>query len=195
MTESSTVSPVPREARPYQGHRAGVVTRVVAAVIDGVVVALVVGAGYAGLAAFLFALNPRNFQFGEVSWVASLAVAFCVLVVYLTASWSLGGRSYGAVIMGVRVVRSGGQTLGLVGAFVRAVACAVFPIGLLWCAVSRRSRSLQDILLRTKVVYDWTPRRPSGHLTAAGDPSPTAGDASPTASDASPTASDARPGR
>lgn len=41
------VSPVPREARPYQGQRAGLVTHGAAAAIDGVVVVLVLVAGYA----------------------------------------------------------------------------------------------------------------------------------------------------
>jgi hypothetical protein len=31
----------------------------------------------------------------------------------------------------------------------------VFPIGLLWCAVSTSRRSLQDIVVRTSVIYDW----------------------------------------
>ena len=28
-------------------------------------------------------------------------------------------------------------------------------IGLVWCAISRENRSLQDIVLRTSVVHDW----------------------------------------
>jgi hypothetical protein len=32
----------------------------------------------------------------------------------------------------------------------------VFPAGLLWCAVNARNRSLQDIVMRTSVVYDWS---------------------------------------
>jgi uncharacterized RDD family membrane protein YckC len=47
---------------------------------------------------------------------------------------------------------------GLVGwprAIVRAVACVVFPVGLLWAAVSPPRRSLLDLLLRSAVVYDW----------------------------------------
>jgi hypothetical protein len=40
-------------------------------------------------------------------------------------------------------------------AFVRAVLCALFPIGLFWSAVSTRNESVQDLLVRTTVVYDW----------------------------------------
>ena len=38
--------------------------------------------------------------------------------------------------------------------FLRAVACVVFPVGLLWSAVSAQRQSLQDIVFRTVVVYD-----------------------------------------
>ena len=57
-----------------------------------------------------------------------------------------------------------GRKLRVVGAFVRAVFCTAFPIGLLWCAVSPANRSVQDVVLRTSVVYDWTP---SGHVVSA----------------------------
>ena len=43
------LSPVPREARPYQGETAGVVTRSVANVIDALVAGTMVGAVYLGV--------------------------------------------------------------------------------------------------------------------------------------------------
>jgi hypothetical protein len=33
------------------------------------------------------------------------------------------------------------------------VLCTLFPIGLLWVLVSRENRSVQDLMLRTSVVY------------------------------------------
>jgi uncharacterized RDD family membrane protein YckC len=39
----------------------------------------------------------------------------------------------------------------------RAVACVVFPVGLLWVVVDKRRRSLQDIVFRTRVVYAGEP--------------------------------------
>ena len=33
-----------------------------------------------------------------------------------------------------------------------------FPIGLFWCVVSPERRSVQDVVLWTRVVYDWMPR-------------------------------------
>jgi uncharacterized RDD family membrane protein YckC len=40
-------------------------------------------------------------------------------------------------------------------AFVRAVFCVFFPIGLFWVILSPERRSAQDVVLRTVVVYDW----------------------------------------
>lgn len=161
------LSPLPREARPYQGRRAGVVTRMVAALIDGAVVVLVLVAGYAGLAGLLFMVDPRNFQFPDTTLLRSFAAGFAVSVLYLTVAWSISGRTYGDLVMGLRVVSFRGQKLRVVSALVRAVFCTMFPIGLLWCAVSPANRSVQDVVLRTSVVYDWTP---SGHVAEAAHP-------------------------
>ena len=52
------VDAVPREARPFQGQRAGIVTRTAANVIDFCVVVGVLAFGYAAWAASKFLLNP-----------------------------------------------------------------------------------------------------------------------------------------
>ncbi len=57
--------------------------------------------------------------------------------------------------MGLRVVGRKGKRMRWTGAFLRAVFCTVFPIGLFWCAISRENRSLQDMVLRTSVVHHW----------------------------------------
>lgn len=153
--EHSTVVPLP--ARQYQGRRAGIVTRGAAAVVDALVVVLIVVAIYLGIAGIAFALNPTSFHWpSNFAW--SLPVAgFLVAVPYLTLAWSATGRSYGDALFGLRIVNRHGQRLGVVGAAVRATLCAVFPIGLLWVAVSRRNRSLQDLVLTTSAIYDWVP--------------------------------------
>ncbi len=165
-TPDSGVSPLPREARPYQGRRAGVITRMVAAGIDGVVVCIVLSAGYLGFAGLKFLFDPRGFSFPDAGLVFSIVAGFAVLVVYLTVAWWLSGRSYGCLVMGLRVVNHRGGPLHLAGAFVRALFCAALPIGLLWVAVSRENRSVQDTVLRTSVIYDWQPR---GHGNGNGN--------------------------
>jgi hypothetical protein len=55
-------------------------------------------------------------------------------------------------------------------ALLRAILCVIFPIGLLWSVVSDSSRSLQDVLLRTSVIYDWNVRVPPRQARKARQP-------------------------
>ena len=86
-----------------------------------------------------------------------------VLVLYLSVLWATTGRTYGDHVMGITVVGGHGSRLGPVRALVRAVLYAVFPLGLLWCAISARRHSLQDVVLRTQVVYAWLPHPVESH--------------------------------
>jgi uncharacterized RDD family membrane protein YckC len=163
------ISPVPLEARPYQGRRAGLVTRMVTTLVDSAVVLLVLLSCYVGWNALLFLVSPRTFQVTEIALVRVIAVGTAVAVVYLTACWAVGGRTYGAHVMGVRVVTGEGAPPGPVTAFVRAVVCVVFPAGLLWCAAGT-GRAVHDVLLGTAVVYDWSvhPARHDASPASAG---------------------------
>jgi uncharacterized RDD family membrane protein YckC len=149
---------VPREARPYQGRPAGVVTRLLAAGVDLVVLLLAGVALYAGWAGLLFLWSPARFSFPQVSAGVLVLVGEVLAVLYLGFAWATTGRSYGGHLLGLRVVSRRGRRLSGPAALVRALLCALVPIGLLWCAVSRTSASLQDLALRTRVVYDWAER-------------------------------------
>jgi uncharacterized RDD family membrane protein YckC len=161
MTERG-VSPIPREARPYQGQRAGLVTRLIAGAVDAVVVVALLLVGYVAFNGLLFMVDPPGFQFTAASPLLSVASALLVLVVYLSVAWSTTGRSYGCHLMGLRVVSGRGRRLRPHIALLRAAFCSLFPIGLLLCAGGREHRSLQDLVLRTTVIYDWQPRQAGG---------------------------------
>ena len=147
-------STVPTRAKPLQGRRAGVVTRALADAVDVAVVAAVLGLGYLGVSAVRFLWRSWAFTFPTPSFLLMLVLGGVTAVLYLTATWGTSGRSYGKHLLGLRVVGPFGR-LRLGGAFVRSVLCVVFPIGLAWVVVSRQNRSLQDVVLRTSVVYDW----------------------------------------
>jgi uncharacterized RDD family membrane protein YckC len=152
---SAHVDPIPREARPFQGHRAGLITRTAAAAIDLGIVIIALGVCYLGLSAFLFLLDPRSFSAPAPSLAVVCTVGGLLLTVYLALSWMGNGRTYGNHVMGLRVVNHRGQRLHPVVSFVRAVLYVIFPIGLLWVLVSGHNRSLQDLIVRTSVTYDW----------------------------------------
>src|SRR3954452_3379180 len=161
------ISPIPREARPYQGQRAGLVTRVIAAVLDSLVIGAVLLGGYLGLVGLIFLFNPRSFQFPDLGVVFSLAAAFVVAVVYLTVFWTLSGRTYGQHVMGLRVLGIGGRRIRVTGAFLCAMFVGGGAVWIVWSPVSRNNKSLQDLVLGTRVVYDWEPRlAPAGAMEA-----------------------------
>jgi uncharacterized RDD family membrane protein YckC len=162
---SAHVDPIPREARPFQGHRAGLITRTAAAAIDLGIVIIALGVCYLGVSAVLFLLDPRNFTAPAPSPLVVYIAAGVLLTVYLAVSWRGSGRTYGNHVMGLRVVNHRGQRLHPVVSLLRAALYVVFPIGLLWVLVSGHNRSLQDLVVRTSVIYDWDVRplpRPPG---------------------------------
>ena len=151
---------VPAQARQRQGHRAGIITRCTAAVVDLVVACLAVVLLYAGWSAVLFLLSPRGFHFPDPGEGALLTTLLVLLTLYLAFAWVTTGQTYGDRLLGLRVVDRHGRRLGPVRALVRAVLCVLLPVLLFWVLFSRQNRSVQDVLLRTSVVYDWTPQRP-----------------------------------
>lgn len=150
------VSPVPVEARPYQGRRAGVVSRIVANAVDFVIIVLALAVGYIVVTCLKFLWSPSTFAFPEPSAMLLLVVGSVLLFVYLSLSWLTTGRTYGDHLLGLRVVNFRGDRMHFIGAIARAAFCVVFPIGILYAAVSRTNRSVQDIVLRTSVIYDWS---------------------------------------
>lgn len=152
------LSTIPRAARPFQGERAGVVTRTVAAMIDGFLTVVVLVGVYFGYAGFLFLLDPRGFSFPDPTFLRSILFGGLILGLYTTATWGANGRTYGNLVMGIRVVSAGGGRLGWLRAALRSVFYVFLPIGLMWVAIDRKLRSVQDLVLHTTVVYDWSPR-------------------------------------
>jgi uncharacterized RDD family membrane protein YckC len=155
--EKDELSVVPSEARSYQGTPAGVATRFAASGIDGVVVVVSLLAAYGGYLVLRLVISPRSFEVPDPTLFLVGNAFFAGLVVYLTLAWWIAGRTVGNHVMGLKVVSTGGGRLGFLRSLARAVLCAAFPIGLLWCALDPARRSLQDLALRTTVVYNWLP--------------------------------------
>jgi uncharacterized RDD family membrane protein YckC len=153
-----------------QGARAGVVSRFLTLLIDSIVAVVTIIGGYMAVSGVLFMFSPRNFRFPNPSaWLISV-IAFIVVVVYLTSSWHISGRTLGQQVMGLRVLSTAGRRLGFDRALARAILCAAFPAGLFWSAFSRRNASIQDLIVRTAVVYDWESHRSPSVVPAGPTP-------------------------
>jgi uncharacterized RDD family membrane protein YckC len=145
---------------------AGIVTRVLAALIDAVVAAALTGAVFGAVVAGVFVVNPVSFSWPHGLAARASLLAFVVAVGYLTVGWATAGRTVGGAVLGVRVVGRGGGRLGWTRSVCRAVLCVLVPLGLLWAAVSARRRSVQDLLVRSAVLYD-VPQAPVPTAPAA----------------------------
>ena len=146
---------VPRVAQSVQGHRAGIVTRTLAAAVDAAVAVAAVALGYAGAVAAYFVLDPRSFSFPDPGFGLLLIAFLGFLTCYLALAWATTGRSYGARLLGLRVVDSQGRRLRPLVAVARALLCVYLPVVLLWVVISPENRSGADVLLRSSVIYDW----------------------------------------
>jgi uncharacterized RDD family membrane protein YckC len=149
---------IPAEARDLQGRRAGLFSRIVANVIDLAVVFAGVAAAYVGWAGVKLLWQGSDFTRPTPGFALAIVVSEILHALYFAFAWTTSGRTVGNRVMGLRVVGRGGRRLHLGVALVRAVFCVLVPFGLLWVGVSRENRSVQDLVLRTSVIYDWRPR-------------------------------------
>ena len=147
--------PVGHEARSFDGMRAGIVTRFAAAALDGTLVALVIAGGYAAVVGFVFLWDPAGFEMPSLPFLGILLVAGTLTTLYLAVCWATTGRTYGDLVMAVRVVDRHGHHPSFPLALLRALLCVLVPLGLFYAAVNRQNRSLQDIALRTSTIYYW----------------------------------------
>ena len=152
--------PAGRPAPALQGHRVGLISRLVADVIDlGVIWGI-------GLAAILIIAMARYLLFGPPfrlpvlpGWMLTGAGG-AIAVGYLTVGWTGTGRTVGKQLAGLRVLDRSGRRLSMPRALLRALLYVVFPAGLLWVLVSRRNASVQDLVVGSVVIYDWRYRPP-----------------------------------
>jgi uncharacterized RDD family membrane protein YckC len=156
---------VPHDVRSFDGKRAGIVTRFAAAALDGTLIALVIAVGYLAVIGVVFLWNPAGFETPSLPFWALLVLAGTLTTAYLAVCWATTGRTYGDLVMAVRVVDRHGHHPPFPLALARAVLCVLVPLGLFYAAVNRQNRSLQDVLLRTSTIYYWHgPALPRDHL-------------------------------
>ena len=136
-----------------QGTRAGFVSRVMANVIDWTTAVVIEVLVYL-LVSLVIYLFSRSIGFPKPSRPLLVAGFAVIVILYLTSGWA-SGATLGKRILGLRVSRADGSRLGPRLAFGRAVLCFVFLPGLLWVLFSARNHSLQDLIVRSQVVYDW----------------------------------------
>ena len=118
--------------------KAGFWVRVVATIIDWVILAVI------------------GFVLQNILGGLSGIVSFVVNVAYLVYFWSTTGQTIGHKVMGLRVVRTDGSSLDMSRAVIRYVGMVVsaIPLGLgfLWVALDDRKQGWHDKIADTCVI-------------------------------------------
>src|SRR5215211_7330678 len=120
-------------AGPPLTTHAGVVTRLLAAAVDAVVVVVLAAVLDLAAAGARFVWSPVNFRWPRPTTEVIVLALLAVAVVYLAVGWALAGRTYGARLLGLRVLSSRHEVLGWTRSTLRALVCVIWPLGLLWC--------------------------------------------------------------
>jgi uncharacterized RDD family membrane protein YckC len=137
---------------------AGLVTRVVAFVIDA---AIVNGIAFVFGASISLALSVFGISLDEVPDGVTVAVGVggwvLINVAYFAGSWALTGQTTGMRLMTIRVLRTNGERLSLRRGLRRILAMilAALPLfaGYLLILVDDRRRGLHDRLAGTVVLF------------------------------------------
>ena len=134
---------------------AGLVSRFVALVLDGLVVAILVLA-VASLPELTWAsLSPHSVP----RWLsgASSILATAVAPLYFAGLWAMSGQTLGDLATGITVEHRDGRRIAYPHALLRAVIglllAPIWLVGMIAILVDRRRRAWHDRLLRTDVRY------------------------------------------
>jgi uncharacterized RDD family membrane protein YckC len=92
------------EAPVQPTTHAGVVTRVLAACVDVAVVVVVTVLVDLAAAGVRFAWAPMAFRWPQPAPSLAVGALLAVAVVYLTVAWATAGRTYGARLLGLRIL-------------------------------------------------------------------------------------------
>ncbi|MFZ0015338.1 MAG: RDD family protein [Acidimicrobiia bacterium] len=153
------------------GRYAGPLTRLIAFIVDTVVVTFGFTLFVAGLVFLIRLFNP---DFGippQSGLIYTISLALWAFF-YLWVSYAVFGKTIGMMLLGVRVVSSDGHIV-LRGRqpFLRVLtyplSFVIFGIGLLGIVFNRERQAWHDRFAKTAVVYDWGSR-------TAGMPTPLA---------------------
>jgi uncharacterized RDD family membrane protein YckC len=163
-------------ARPAAGQaggyrRAGFATRLVAFLLDVVIVSIssVLLGLLISLVLNFFGLGAQQLQAGSVSQILNvirtLTVALASLATilfvpaYFVVFWTLAGETPGKRVMGLRVMRPDHRKVGWVRSIVRFIGYFVSAIplflGFLWVLGDKGRQGWHDKLADTCVVYTW----------------------------------------
>lgn len=153
-----------------KGHYAGFVSRLIAYVIDLVVISIIAVGTTWFVNTVQDTLRLRSLFEDDVTGFVLSGLAFFLLAgIYFVFFWTLIGQTPGKMIMGVRVVTLDGGPLSLGRSIRRAIgyliSALVLYVGFIWILIDNRRQGWHDKLAGTCVIYSWD-AKPESRLLA-----------------------------
>jgi uncharacterized RDD family membrane protein YckC len=160
----------------FKGHYAGFITRLIAFVIDILIVSVSIGVM---LSTFSLILNFFNIELEGISnlsvvirnlaiFVTGFGFTFFVNFIYVTFFWIVVGKTIGKAVMGLRVIGPRGSRMTIGRSFRRYLGywISAFPLflGYFWVLVNDERRAWHDIIAGTSVIYDHEAQYTEGGL-------------------------------
>jgi uncharacterized RDD family membrane protein YckC len=144
------------------GHYAGPITRLIAFLLDSLIVTTGFTVIVAGASFLIELVSSRQIEVGGRGLWFVLGFVLWVFL-YLWLSVAVFGKTLGKTVMGVRVIRADGSIAlhshqAVIRALTYPLSFVVLGIGLAGVVFGRERRSWHDHLARTAVVYDWGAR-------------------------------------
>jgi uncharacterized RDD family membrane protein YckC len=158
------------------GQYAGFATRLVARIIDRLIVAGTISiiAAVTNIVLEALGLDELLGLQGQVSLIMPVFVAVITLLIPITYDigfWLLAGQTPGKRVMGLRIVRTDGQRLTLGNCVLRVFGywiSAILFLGYLWVLVDNRRQGFHDKIAGTFVVYTWPDAGPPARAVGEG---------------------------
>ena len=144
-----------------EGHYAGVVTRLLAFVIDIVIIALAFTVGGHVAEYVLSVVLHRDVRLNESAVLPDVALAIWAFI-YLAVPTGVSGRTCGMAAVGLRVVTADGRGFTARAAIVRTLALPLsfllLCLGFALIGLRGARRALHDLIAGSAVVYAWDAR-------------------------------------
>lgn len=161
-------------SRPPERHDTDVVgARVVATIIDSVIVmALLFGTFFALMAGLAAGASASQGTLPDSFATVFLIPFLVVFGYYLLLEGLWDGYTVGKKVMGIKVVKDDGSSIGILESVVRNVLRIIdsilyYAVGFLVMAVTDRRQRLGDLIASTVVVRETPTERPQGARAGA----------------------------
>ena len=158
------------------GYYAGFASRLVAFVVDSLVISVIVVSITWFVKTTLIILQTRNIVVFLSRWLPKITkidafltspamigvYALIIIVSYNVFFWAIAGQTIGKAVMGIKIIPVKGGKMTLKRAIIRYIGYYVsglpFGLGFLWILLNDRRAAWHDSMAGTCVVYAWDAR-------------------------------------